>query len=98
MYNKLKHQQHKVKHNNEKWDTSISQAIQKVFVGPDFWLLYNYVIQASQKLGCYIMSHFYFLYALVFSSSMHHRWFYFSKYMLYLEHLVVCCHPETPTR
>ena len=51
--NKLKHKQHKVKHSNEKWNTSISQAIQKVFVGPDFWLSNNCVIQASQKLGCY---------------------------------------------
>ena len=51
--NKLKHKQHKVKHNNEKWNTSISQPIQKVFVGPDFWLPNNFVILASQKLGCY---------------------------------------------
>ena len=47
----------------------------------------------------YFMSHLCFLIALVFSSSMHHRWFcLFSKYTLCLEHLVVCSHPETPAR
>ena len=50
---KLKHKQHKVKHMNEKWNTSISQAIQKVFVGPDFWLPNNCVILPFQKLGHY---------------------------------------------
>ena len=42
----------------------------------------------------YTMAH-YFLHALEFSSSMHDRWFNFSKYMLCLEHPVVCSHPET---
>ena len=40
----------------------------------------------------------YFTIALEFSSSMHDRCFMFFKYMLCLEHLVVCSYPETSTR
>ena len=39
----------KVKQSNGKWNRVNCQAFQKVFVGPDFWLLNNCVFQASQN-------------------------------------------------
>jgi hypothetical protein len=40
---------HKVKHSNIKENTIISEIIQKVFVGSEFWVLFILII----NLGCY---------------------------------------------
>ena len=43
------HKSHKVKHSNIKENTIISEIIQKVFVGSEFWVLFTLIID----LGCY---------------------------------------------
>ena len=47
--NNTNNKSHKVKQNNIKENTIISEVIQKVFVGSEFWVLLILII----SLGCY---------------------------------------------